>query len=349
MRRSISLLSLTVAFLAVASFTSAQSVTTIPVGFTTSTIPAAPNGSTPSNAAISVPFYRPAEFTGAVGSVDSSNQLSISGATFTPSPSAGDLVTVPHLARLKTGASVGRFFIVTANTATQVTLDTATAGYTLTTGSPSTTQAQVVAGDSVEILPANTFGSLFGTSTVPFKTASTADVADNVYLFNGTSWDTYFHNGTNWRKNPGFTNQNNTVILPDRGLFIIRRDTTGPLNLTFLGTVPSTSERTDYPGPGSTFRSNRFPVDTTLLGLGLQTMPTWQSGSSAGAADNVYLWNGTTWSVFYYTGSIWRKSPAFNDQGATPIPAGTGIFVVRQSSAQGSASTLLQTLPYTLQ
>jgi len=340
----------TVALFAFASLGLAQTVATTPVGFTTATIPAAPSGTTPANTTICSAFYAPAEFTGAVSSVDSSNQISLSGAAF------GNLTTVAHLARFKSGGSVGRFFVVTANSATQVTLNTAAtggSGYTLTTGSPGAGQTQVVAGDSVEILPANTFGSLFGTvpvansGTMPFLTGATFDVADNIQLFNGATWDVYFHNGTNWRKTGSGLNQNNTVVLPDRGMFVIRRATSA-LSLNFLGTVPSTTEKTDFPGPGNTFKANRFPLDTNLLTLGLQTLPNWQSGATFDVADNVYLWNGTTWVVYFWNGTNWKKTGSGLNQNTTAVPTGTPFFVVRQSSASGATSTLTQTLPYTL-
>ncbi len=351
MRRILSLIC-TVALLASASLGLAQTVATTPVGFNTATVPAALDVNTPSNIALSAAFYAPAIFTGAVASVDSTNQISLSGAAFGTSPQ--QLTVTPFLARMKSGASVGRFFIITANTATQVTLDTTTAGYTLVTASPTNTQTQVNVGDSVEILPANTFGTLFGTSSVPFQTGATANSADNIQLFNGTTWDVYFNNGTNWKKSGNGLNQNNTVILPDRGMFVIRRGTSA-LSLTFLGTVPSTTEKTDFPGPGSTFRANRFPVDMTFGGTGLtavnlQNLPNWQSGATANTADNLYLWNTTnrTWDVYFYNGTNWKKSGNGLNQNSTAIPAGSAMFVVRQSSASGATSTLTQTLPYTL-
>jgi uncharacterized protein (TIGR02597 family) len=341
MRRSILPLLVVASSLCCFHLANAQvSVTTVPVGFTTSTVAAAADASTPSSTVISVPFYATAEFQSSVSSVDSTSSLSVSSASF------GDLVTVPHLVRLKTGASTGRFFVITSNTATQVTVDTR--GYSFVTGAPAnTSQIQVSAGDSAEIVPANTLGTLFGTSSVPFQTGATANAADNVYLFNGTSWDVYYHNGTNWKKSGNLANQNNAVVLPDRGLFILRRATSS-LNLTFLGTVPSTTERTDFTGPGSTFESSRFPVDTTLLGLGLQGLPNWLAGASASAADNVYLWNGSSWSVYYYNSTNWKKSGSLGTFDSQSIPLGTAMFVVRQSTAQGTTATLVQALPYTL-
>lgn len=354
MRRFIPLCVALAAFVS-ASAVFAQSVTTIPVGFTAPTITAAASATSPKGTVVSVPFYAIADFQGAVSAVDSTNQLSLSGAAFTPSPAAGDLVTVPHLARMKSGSSAGRFFKITANTATQLTLDTTVAGYTLTTGAPSNTQAQVVVGDSVEILPAHTLGSLFGTSTVPFQTGASANAADDVYIWNKTNqnFDVYFHNGTSWRKSGSLANQNSFVVLPDQGLFILRRATTD-LPLTFLGTVPSTTERTDFVGPLSTFLSSRFPVDFTLAGttnpLNLQTLPSWQTGSSANAADNVYIWDvaGQKWDIYFHNGTSWRKSGSLANQNTTVVPLGTAMFVLRRSAAAGNNSTLVQLLPYTL-
>jgi uncharacterized protein (TIGR02597 family) len=342
-----------VALIATVSFASAQSVTTIPVGFTTAAVTPAVDGSTPSSSVVSAPFYAVADFQGAVSSIDSSNQVSISGAAFTTNQFVGSSTATPHLARLKSGNSVGRFFLITANTATQLTLDTATAGYTLTTGAPSTTQAQVVVGDSVEIFPSNTLATLFGSTsaTVPFQQGTSANAADNIYLFNGTSWDVcFFNNSTgHWRQVANLNNQDTKAVLPDRGIFVLRR-ATSPLSLTFLGTVPSTTERSDFGGPGSTFKAVRFPVDTTLGTLAFQNLPSWQPGTSANGADNVYLWEGTTWGVYFYNNVTghWRRVSNLNNQDTKVIPLGTAMFVVRTSTAAGSNSTLTQTLPYSL-
>jgi hypothetical protein len=211
------------ALIATLSFASAQ-VTTIPVGFTTNVITPA-TGATANGTVVSVPFYAVAEFQGAVSALNSTSSFSLSGAAFTPSPAVGDLVTVPHLARIKggTAGSVGRFFKITANTATQVTVDTATAGYTLVSGAPTTTQVQMVVGDSVEIVTANTFGSLFGTTTgtVPFQQSGSVNTADNVYVWNkgNQNFDVYFFNNAvatpQWRKSGSGVSQNTTVIFPN--------------------------------------------------------------------------------------------------------------------------------------
>jgi hypothetical protein len=340
----------------------AQTASTVPVGFNTFTIPAATNnGASPSSTVIAAPFYQVAIFQGAISSVDSSNQISFSGANF------GNLTSTPYLARFKTGNSTGRFYLITANTATQLSFDISStdttpdiAGYPLTTGTPSSSQTQVAVGDSVEVFPASTLAGVF--AGVAFQTGTSASQADNVLLFNvkNQQWDTYFNNGTHWRQSGNLnTNLDNTVILPDRGMLILRRGTTG-LSVTVLGTVPSTSERTDFAGPGSSFRANRFPTDMILASsdpsvknaLNLQTLSNWQTGTSASQADNLLLWNYTSknWDTYFYNGTHWRQSGNLNTNlDPQPVPLGTAIFVLRRSSASGStASTLVQTLPYTL-
>ena len=112
-----------------------------------------------------------------------------------------------------------------------------------------------------------------------------------------------------------------------------------------MGTVPSTLEQSEIPSGSSAF-SNRFPVDLTLAGLGLQGIPGWVAGATAASADNVYLFNGTAWVKYYYSnavGSAWWKQSGNTDRGTTPIPAGTGVFIVRA----GSTALLSQALPYT--
>ena len=194
-----------------------------------------------------------------------------------------------------------------------------------------------------------------------FQTGSSAGQADNVLLFNqkNQTWDTFFNNGTHWRQSGNLNpNLDNTVVLPDRGIFILRRSTSAN-NLTFLGTVPSTSEKTDIPGVGSTFVSTRFPVDLTLGGAGttalnLQTqVANWQTGTSASQADNVLLWNATnkTWDTFYFSSSTnhWRQSgnldPDIDDK---VVPIGSAMFILRRSSSSGISPTFTKTLPYTL-
>lgn len=323
----------------------AQTATTTPVGFITVTIPAAVDASTATNATVSIPLYNTADYVSTVASLDGANQFTMTGAAWTAGAYAN--VAAPRLVRIKTStavpANIGRAFLITANTTSQLTVNLPTGVANINT--------VLSVGDSCEVVPANTLGSVFGPTAPAFQAGASAGSADNVLLYNGTNWETFYNNGTNWKKAGNLTNQNNTIIYPDEGLFITRIALT-PLVLTFMGTVPSTAEQTNLLGAGSTFLGNRFPVDATLGSLGLQNSTNWTSGASANSADNVFLWNGTNWVTYYYTGllgspnNIWKKAGTIGstDFGITPVLTGTSVFVTRNDA--GSA-VLTQNLPYT--
>lgn len=307
--------------------------TTVPVGFITKTIPAAVDPNNPSNAALSIPLYATAVFTSSVASVDSANSFTMTSAAWT----VNQFTAVPHLVRIKSGANVGKFFLISGNSANQLTV--------VLPPSVPTLVGFLSVSDSCEVLPANTLSSVFGATAPSLVTGATSSVADNVLLWSGVTWDLYFNNGTNWRKVGSFANQNNVVIFPDDGLFVSHRGAVDA-NLTFMGTVPSTAESTDLPGAGANFISNRFPTDATLLSMGLQTSPGWVTGATASVSDNVYIWNVAlgTWDLFFHNGASWRKVGSFANQNTAPVAAGTSLYVSRVAAAP---SVLTQALPYT--
>ena len=325
----------------------AQTATTTPVGFVTVTIPAASDSSTPSNTVVSIPLYGTADYVSTVATIDSTTQFTLTGAAWTPGAFAD--ATAPRLVRVKTSttaAHVGKFFLIAANTTNQLTVTLSTTVADIAT--------VLSVGDSCEVVPANTLGSVFGTAAKPptLTGGISPNVADNVLIFDGTTWQTYFWTGAvgspvNIWKKTGPLDRSGTVIFPDEAVFVIRRDTAAVAAVTLMGTVPSTAEQTDIAPDGSTFLSNRFPVDATLGGLGLQNLPSWVAGTSPTTADNVLIFDGTTWQTYFWTGAvgspvnIWKKTGPL-DRSSTPIPTGTGVFIIHA----GAAATLSQALPY---
>lgn len=345
LRSGTAALALSIAALTSATFAQ-TTATTVPVGFMTVTIPAAASGTLPSNTTFSVPLYNTPDFAAAVATVDSTTQFTLTGASWVASQFAN--AAAPRFVRVKSSATashVGKFFLVSDNTATgQLTV-------ILPAGTTDVATAVGVA-DACEVVPGNTLATLFGPNSAGatgvfaagtfFQTGATSPVADNLVVWNGANWDTYYNNNTNWKKSGNLTNQNNTVIYPDEGIFVIRR-ATAALTLTLMGTVPSTSEQTNLGGAGSTFIANRFPVDVSFINSGIQSTAGWVTGASAAAADTVFLWNGSNWDTYYHNGTNWKKSGNLANQNATLIPAGTALFIVKTSAA----STLTQALPYT--
>jgi len=314
-------------------------VTTNPVGFITRTIAGATSPTSPSVSNLAVPLYAASDYVSSVLTVDGTNQVTLAGAAWVAGQFA--VPTAPRLLRVKSStsvANVGRTLLVTGNTATQLTVALA--------DGISDIHSVIAAGDICEVIPANTLSILFGATATGFQTGSSAAASDNVLVFNGTSWDTYYNNATNWKKAGSLSNFNNTIVYPDDGVMVVRI-ASNPLTITFVGSVPSSAELNVLGGAGSTFIANRFPVDTTLAGLGLSTSPNWTNGNSASAADNVLVWNGTTWDTYYYTGVIWKKSGSVGsvDRGTTVISSATSVFIRRINS---SISQVNLPLPYAL-
>ena len=319
----------------------AQTATTTPVGFITKTVPAAVGVGSPSSIATSIPLYGTAAFSSAVASVDSATQVTLASAAWTINQFAvvgANGITNPHLLRVKTGTNTGLIFAISSNTTNQLTV--------ILPPSVASLVGVLNVNDSCEVVPANTLGSIFGTGATPptLTGGATTVAADNVYLFNGTTWVPYYYSTTSsYWKQSGNADRSNTIIYPDDLVFVVRKDVSGPAVLTFMGTVPSTTEKSEIP-TGSTAFSNRFPVDMTLGGLGLQNIPGWVAGTTAATSDSVYIFNGTTWVKFYFssTSNYWKQS-GNSDRSGEPILAGSGVFIVRS----GALATLTQLLPYT--
>lgn len=322
------------------SLSFAATATTDPVGFFTKTL-AASSGSSRVSSAVSFPLYRPPVFSAAVtsvtdGSPASTCQLNGFNAATT------DVLSNPHLVRVKsaTNAShIGRFFLVTAAAGDQLTLNTATLS------------ASLSIGDNCEVLPANTLASLFGTPPpTGWLSGASATTADNVFIWDGLTWQTYFYHSTNnrWQRSGALGSQNGTIIYPDEGVFVSRLGTSSVSILT-TGTVPTTTEVSNLDPAAGTFIANRFPVDMLLVDVGLHLTSGWVSNTSATSADTVLIWNvaNATWDTYFYhsTNNRWQKSGALGSQDSAVIPAGTAMFVKRIGGS--GISTLTQSVPYT--
>jgi uncharacterized protein (TIGR02597 family) len=297
-----------------------------PVGFIKLTFPAS------STSTLSLPLQHNAVAVGPISGVGATT-LSDSKSTWTSGQFA--VTGKPYFVKMLTGKAAGRYFLITGNTGTQLTVDT---GGTSLVG-------VVAVGNRYQICAGKTLGSLFGTSSVSFLKNADYTLADNVTLWSGSKWETYYHNGTSWRRKGYSTVQNNVVLYPDEGISIIRRGTT-PLTMVFLGEVSMVSEQTKFVGPASTYAANRYPVDVTLGSLGFLSLPNWKSSSDSSYADIVYIRQGTKWVSHWHNGSFWRKGSSTASQNNAIIPTGSGYQVIRKSSSAGVDPFATQTKPY---
>jgi uncharacterized protein (TIGR02597 family) len=305
---------------------SAAEVVSAPVGFLQITIPAS------RTSMWSVPLQKNPATVGPVSSAGSTtlsdSQASWTGGQFS---AAGN----PYFVKIVSGSAAGRYFLITGNTANQLTMDTR--GVNLAT--------LVTVGSRYQIIAGRTLGTFFGTTTVPFLKNSDPTLADNIRLWSGSGWEIYYHNGSSWMRKGWSTVQNNVVIYPDEGFQVIRRGTT-PITLVIVGEASMIAEQTEFAGPGKACAANRYPVDGELSKLGLQTLPNWLSGPTPSEADRVQFYQAGNLITFWHNGSNWKRTGTSVSQDNALIAPGAGYLVLRRSSSVGVSQLATQTRPY---
>ncbi len=316
---------------------SAQEAFTNPSGYVTVEVtPASSVGST-ATTAFSVSLRKSKKLSGVATDVTGA-VVTMSGQTWTPTTEWATS-SIPHLLYI-TNANGVQSFLITANTADTLTV-AVPSGYTLETD---------FADDAaVFIIEASTIGNLFETASadVDFVQNSLEALADNLYLWNGTGWTPYWYSSSleTWTSN-GFTSSNNDVVFPDDGIFVIRRSTDA-LSLVFTGSVPTQNQLTRIPA-GSSFIGSKYPVDAKLKDMGLLNLPGWNSDALETNADTLYLWNSaaSAWVTFWHSDTLgFWTSNGFTSADDDVIPGNSALFVLKNSSGNGSAGS---TLPYDL-
>jgi hypothetical protein len=317
-------LPLGIIFAALVSAGAQDSATSPIVGYSTITIPG--NGAL---TAVSVAFNKPVEYAGAVTSF-SATGLTCTSAAWTASQWVGKLACIEN------ASGAEEAFLITANTAT---------GLTLTSSFP--LDSRYLANAKFTIKPAHTIGSLFGTTgaEVVFQTG-TSSTADVLYLWDGSKYVLYYHSGTNWRRTGSLSSAANDVVFPDDGIFVLRRAPSS-LALTFSGEIPQKAQTTTIPGGAQTSVASRYPVDTTILKMGFQNLPGWQNGTSS-TGDRVFLWQNNAYTVFWWNGTNWKKSGSLSSADATVIPANSFMFVVRASAGAAAGAAAVHNMPYAI-
>ncbi len=343
-----------VAFLAVpAEAQTSQTSYTKSSGYVQIDITPATSGTAPALSALSATLTNPAEFAGNITvaadfGVPGADQqtINVAGVTWT----GGQWTGVPHVFFIKAASGAEESFLILSNTATSVVVSTT---FDLLSDPP--TGGRFPAATTGTIRKANTIGKLFGETPadVPFKKFFISAGADNIFLFSGTLWITYFHNGTSWVRIPaGAGDPKDDVVFTSEGMFILRRDT-GLLTLTFFGDVASAAKILTVPGIGLTLASSGFPVGQTIDNYGFDSLPNWKKFFISAGADKVYVWYNSVngWATYFHNGTTgWQVIPpaGLSITVADPIPPDSAMFIDRivvDTAAESGAEVDLPYIP----
>ena len=261
----------------------------------------------------------------------------------------------PHLVKLTESGDddEGRFFLITDNNATRLTLDTSK----LANGE--TLQNVLQTDFSVEVIAAPTLSSVFGTTSAeldlsPANANGSGDGADWVYLYFGDYYSFCFMpagngNAAGWYSTSimGWGMLNDLIVYPDEA-FIVAKRTNGSLTLDFEGAASTTDKKVQLPVIGEAFVMNN-PYGTDMLLAEL--IPSKVFGTSASefkpasgdadtAADQLFFLDGAVWSQFYYRSGVNDGVTATATATARAGTDGTGIAVADISLSSGNITNL---------
>lgn len=323
----------------------AQTIFTIPQGYTKVAIAGADGPGETKLTSISASLLQPAAYSGSatLGAYTDnpdpaldSQIVNVAGVTWT----ATQWTTEPYVAYISVADDPGNAdgiapaeeaYLITGNTTDgALTLE---CEFDLSTRFPAST--------TITIRRANTLDTFFENLTEPFGGN------DVVYLWSGVDWESFQFSGGQWTTiaDP-FTNVGPiTLVRPDEGLFISRASTT-PITVTIFGEIPAAPQITNI--KSVSFVASRFPIETTLLDSGIAN-GNWNGN------DVVYIWNpnaspSPAWDSYQFSGGNWTTvADPFTPVNDTPIPANSAIFVSRANPVSPANGGTTSKLPYTVE
>ena len=329
--------------LAFSNSINAQSVSTVPVGYTTVTINGSPDGSVPAFTAVSAGLQNEALYRGSITSDANSAVLTDSNANNTANAyAATDAAGNPsYFVQIISGANEGLILDIVANNAN-----------TYTTGSDLT--GLVSSGDRYAIKAYLTLSDVFGANNEAGLTSGgDPSNSDLIYLMStdgAASYATYYYQtdtlgflgGDGWRVvGNSNTDMSNVVVAPDDGL-MVRRISAGDLSVVVSGSVNVAKHSRDLPA-GFSLVAYPFPVDVTLGDSGIYTSSNgYVSGGDSSNSDVVYIIgsDGIFKSYYYQTDSLgflggngWRLVGDTNtDVADTVISRNSSVIVLHRGN-----------------
>jgi uncharacterized protein (TIGR02597 family) len=285
-----------------ASVLSAQTVSTDPVGYVTTTINGSPDGSTPAYTALSVGLQNAALVSGSATSDSTSAVITDSNASnavdaYAATDPAG---ASSFFLQITSGTNEGLILDILSNGADSFTTNTDLSGI-------------VSAGDSYVVKAHVTLADIFGASNeTGLKSGGNSSSSDSIFLMSNDgagSYSTYYYQtdalgflgGNGWRvAGNSSTDMGGIAIAPDDGV-IISRTAAGDLSTVVSGTVNNVNHSRDLPN-GYSLVAYPFPVDVTLADSNIYTAENgYVSGGNGSSSDTVYVLDSTgSFTAYYY-------------------------------------------------
>jgi hypothetical protein len=236
------------------------------------------------------------------------------------------IVAGPHFARIidESSAYYGRCFLITGNSQTKLTLDMSN----LANGEATTLSTYFPVDTLVEVVPAATLGTIFGSYTLDDPNwnsatswrGSTGSTVDWVYVYDPTlgGYTRYVHisggGRFGWysRDKGSSVKCNNTVIYPDEA-FIITRRSSGTVTIESEIGLDDTPSQIYLPVSGDSFIANN-PFGMSLLLT--EIIPSteiadsdnskFRAGSSVDDSDmdTITVLSGSTWKSYWYKSGV---------------------------------------------
>jgi len=299
---------------------------TNPVGVTNITV-AAGTQSAPSYTFISSAYNQDPAYAGMVDAIDG---VRLTLSDFSEAGYAdNELTQEAHLLRVTDGNADGNadisstvngmVFPVIAHVGDEVSINATAAEMT----------TYLTLYDSVEIIKANTLESLFGVGDDFVGLAGKPSSGDNLLVWNSVGWKVYFHYNNKWQTFGTRADQKSAIIYPDEGMIYVRRS--DELTLSFSGYVPLSVQSYIPPAGHKFLMSNPFPIAMTLSQL-IDTSTNWSSHLNFSNADQVLLWTGTAWAMYYHNTDNWINSIS-GEIDDKSIEAGSSFMVLRCDDA----------------
>ena len=261
------------------------------------------------------------------------NTITDSTANWTANQFAGGaayFVEITSVNGSSTAAGVGTTYRIASNTSTILTL-------------ASNLAAGIVAPCGYKIRKEWTIAGVFGPADESGLQGGTETTADLIQLWNGTNLDAYYYQTSGsigWRRVGDTETDAGGTIIPFYSAIVVMRQQSSNLTFAVNGTVKT--GQTAIPIVfGDNYAGNVYPANLTLGMSGLYTgnSATGLAGGDSSTADQVMIWNGTAFDIYYYQtvgsgGTGWRKVGAPSvEAGNTIIAESSGIVIKRRNNS----------------